>query len=133
VRAPVVEDVDCVLLRIANAPVTPNVPFTCNLYCGLVRPMPTLPLNSAIPTVPSAFILKLGIPEISDTLNIVPEDMLLLMENNCPDVPSKESELSSKTFNVIGAFVCPVKTILGYDVVFLLGVIRIFLSEFAIF
>ena len=82
VRAPVVDDVDCVLLKRANAPVTPNVPFTCNLYWGLVRPMPTLPLNSAIPTVPSAFILKLGIPEISDTLNIVPEDILFVIENN---------------------------------------------------
>ena len=82
VRAPVVDDVDCVFPRIANAPVTPNVPFTCNLYWGLVRPMPTLPLNSAIPTVPSAFILKLGIPEISDTLNIVPEDILFVIENN---------------------------------------------------
>ena len=68
-------------------------------------PMPTLPLNSAI--------LKLGIPEISDTENIYPVDRLLLTENNWPDDPSKERVLSSKTFRVIGALLWPVNTILG--------------------
>lgn len=76
-------------------------------------PMPTLPLNSAMPTVPSALILKLGIPEISDTENIYPVDRLLLTENNWPDDPSKERVLSSKTFRVIGALLWPVNTILG--------------------
>ena len=58
--------------------------------CGELVPIPTLPENSAIPTVPSASILKDGIPDMSLTENIVPDVTALLTENNCPEEPSKE-------------------------------------------
>jgi hypothetical protein len=56
------------------------------------------------------------------------------MEKTCPSLLVKESVLSSKTSSVITDEPAaePVKTILGYVVLFLLVVIRIFLSEFAI-
>ena len=48
-------------------------PLTSSLYSGFTVPTPTLPENSAIPTVPSASILKDGIPDISLTEKIVPD------------------------------------------------------------
>ena len=48
-------------------------PLTSSLYNGLTVPTPTLPEYSAIPTVPSASILKDGIPDISLTEKIVPD------------------------------------------------------------
>jgi hypothetical protein len=96
-------------------------------------PIPTKPENSAIPTVPSACTLKDGIPDISLIEKIYPEDKLLFTENSCPDDPSNDMVLSSRTYSVIGALVDPVNAILGREVVSLLGVIRIFLSELAIF
>lgn len=59
--------------------VKPTEEFTCNLYAGFERPIPTLPANSAIATVPSALARNNGRPEISPTLNIHPEDKLLFM------------------------------------------------------
>ena len=72
-------------------------PLTSNLYKGDTVPTPTFPENSAIPTVPSASILKDGIPEISFTENIVPDVTELETEKSCPVEPSKEIVLSSKT------------------------------------
>ena len=72
-------------------------PLTSNLYNGFTVPTPTLPENSAIPTVPSASILKDGIPDISLTENIVPVVTELETEKSCPVEPSKEIVLSSKT------------------------------------
>jgi hypothetical protein len=60
-------------------------------------------------TVPSACVLKTGRPDISLILKIVPLDKLLLIENNCPALPSNESELSERTDNVIGWFAKPTK------------------------
>ena len=61
--------------------------------------------------MPFAFARRIGIPEISLTENIVPEDKLLLIENNCPELPSKDSVLSFKTDNVIGLLSCPINWI----------------------
>ena len=69
---------------------------------GLVRPTPTVPVSSPILRVPFALALIIGIPEISLTENIVPDDKLLLMENNCPELPSNDKVLSDNTDNVIG-------------------------------
>lgn len=109
----------------------PALPLTLNLNAGFVSPIPTFPVNSAIPTVPSAFILKDGIPDISLIPKIYPVDRTLFTEKSCPALPSNDRVLSSKTYRVIGELFCPVNTILGKDVVSLLVVIRIFLSEFA--
>ena len=68
----------------------------CNLYEGLLRPTPTLPVNSPIARVPLALARIIGIPEISLTENIVPEERLLFIENNCPELPSKDKVLSDK-------------------------------------
>jgi hypothetical protein len=65
-------------------------------------PIPMFPEYSANPIVPSALTLKDGMPDISDTAKIQPEDRLLLIESSCPDVPSKDRVLSSKTLNKIG-------------------------------
>ena len=45
-------------------------------------PTPTLVPNSAIERVPLALARKIGKPEISLTEKIVPDDKLLLIENN---------------------------------------------------
>ena len=79
--------------------------------------MPTFPANSPIATVPSALARNKGRPDISFTANIQPEDRLLFIENNCPELPSKESELSASTDNVIGEFVVPINAIEGMTVV----------------
>jgi hypothetical protein len=76
-----------------------------------------LPANSPIATVPSAFARNNGRPEMSFTANIQPDDKLLFIENNCPELPSKESELSARTDNVIGEFVAPINAIDGIIVV----------------
>ena len=75
----------------------PALPLVWNLNVGLVSPIPTFPVNSAIPTVPSAFILKDGIPDISLIEKIYPVERTLLIENNCPADPSNDRVLSSKT------------------------------------
>jgi hypothetical protein len=67
--------------------------------------------------VPSALARNNGRPDISFTANIQPEDRLLFMENNCPELPTKESELSASTDNVIGEFVAPINAIEGISVV----------------
>jgi hypothetical protein len=55
-----------------------------------------------------------------------------LIESSCPDVPSKDRVLSSKTLNKIGVLFWPTNLINGVSVdEFLLGTIRIFLSELA--
>ena len=46
---------------------------------------------------------------ISLILKIVPLDKLLLIENNCPLLPSNESELSDNTDKVIGWLAWPTK------------------------
>ena len=46
---------------------------------------------------------------MSLTAKIVPLERLLLIENNCPLLPSNESELSANTLKVIGEFACPTK------------------------
>jgi hypothetical protein len=45
-----------------------------------------------------------GTPDTSLTLKIVPLVRLLSIENSCPEDPSKDKELSLKTFNDIGEF-----------------------------
>lgn len=40
-------------------------PKTCNLYAGRLKPMPTFPPNSPMETVPFAFVLNTGRPDIS--------------------------------------------------------------------
>ena len=55
---------------------------------GFAAPIPTFPANCAILTVASALASISGIPEISFTLNIIPELRLLLILNNCPAEPS---------------------------------------------
>ena len=75
--------------------------------------MPTFPPNSPIETVPSAFVLNNGRPDISLIENIHPVERLLLIENNCPEEPSNERELSDNTLNVIGSFACPINVIVG--------------------
>ena len=96
-------------------------------------PMPIFPEYSARPIVPSALILKDGIPDISETANIQPVERLLFKEKSCPDEPSKERVLSSSTLRSIGALLWPTNLINGVSVVeFLFGTIRIFLSELAI-
>ena len=107
-------------------------PPTLNLDCGDCKPIPTFPENSAIPTVPSASILKDGIPDISLTENIVPVVTAFDTENNCPEDPSKEIVLSSKTLSTIGSLLYPVNEILGNADLFLFVTIRMSLSEFAI-
>jgi hypothetical protein len=129
----VVADVAVPVKLPTNPPLAYAWPAICNLYDGFVMPIPTLPENSASPTVPSACTLNDGIPDISLIENIYPEDKLLFTENSCPDDPSNDNVLSSSTYNEIGAFVDPVNAILGREVVSLFGVIRIFLSELAIF
>ena len=57
-------------------------PAICNFYEGLLSPTPTLPVNSPIERVPLALARIIGIPEISLTENIVPEERLLFIENN---------------------------------------------------
>jgi hypothetical protein len=73
-----------------------------------------LAANSAIAIVPSAFARIIGRPDISPTLKIQPEERLLFMPNNFPDVPSNNSELSERTVRVIGAaVVLPINAIDG--------------------
>ena len=79
---PDVDDVELVLFKNDEIPVTPNVPETCNLYVGVLKPTPTLPEYSPMETVPSAWVLNTGKPETSLILNIVPLVRLLLIENN---------------------------------------------------
>ena len=67
--------------------------------------------------MPSALARNNGRPDISFTANIQPVDKLLFIENNCPELPSKESELSARTDNVIGEFVAPMNAIEGITVV----------------
>ena len=67
--------------------------------------------------MPLALARKIGKPEISLTEKIVPEDRLLLIENNWPDEPSNDNVLSAKIDNVIGLFVCPINAIDGITVV----------------
>ena len=57
-------------------------PATCNLYDGFDKPIPTLPANSPIATVPSALARNKGSPDMSFTAKIQPDDKLLLIENN---------------------------------------------------
>ena len=58
-----------------------------------------------------------GKPEISLTENISPEDRLLSIENNCPEFPSHDRELSVWTVSVIGALdVAPINAIEGFVV-----------------
>ena len=116
-NAPEVVFVDVVVLEINVVPDIPAFPDTCNLNVGFERPIPTLPPYSPIATVKSAFVLNIGRPEISLIENIQPVDRLLLMENNCPELPSNESELSGNTLNVIGEFVAPINAIVGITVV----------------
>ena len=92
-------------------------PKTCNLNDGLERPTPTLPANSAMAIVASAFALINGIPEISLTEKIHPVFKTGVIENNWPCAPSKESELSSSTFKNIGLPVCPINAIEGMVVI----------------
>jgi hypothetical protein len=63
--------------------------------------------------VPFALALIIGIPDISLTEKIVPEDKLLLIENNCPELPSNDNVLSASTDNVIGLLFCPTNIIDG--------------------
>jgi hypothetical protein len=116
-KAPEVVFVDDVVLEMSVVPDIPALPTTCNLNTAFERPIPTLPPYSPIATFKSAFVLKIGSPEISLMENIQPVDKLLLMENNCPELPSKESELSGNTLNVIGEFVAPINAIEGITVV----------------
>ena len=54
---------------------------------------------------------------MSFTENIVPEDKLLLIENNCPELPSNDKVLSDNTESVIGLLFCPINEIDGITVV----------------
>ena len=58
-------------------PEIPAFPDTCNLKAGLESPIPTLPANSAIETVASAFALIKGTPEISLTENNFCDDIVI--------------------------------------------------------
>ena len=77
--------------------------------------MPTFPVVSAIRTVPLSSISSDGIPEMSLTLNIVPVSASV-MENSCPDVPSKLRVLSSSTRRVTFMLFFPVNLIVGSPV-----------------
>ena len=94
-------------------PEIPALPKTCNLKAGLESPIPTLPANSAIETVASAFALIKGTPEISLTENIYPVFRTGLIENNCPCEPENANVLSSKTLNFIGSPFVPINVIVG--------------------
>ena len=74
-------------------------------------------VNSPIAKDPLAKARKIGIPDISFTEKIVPEVKLLLIENNCPELPSKDKVLSDKTDNVIGLLSCPTNINEGWTVV----------------
>jgi hypothetical protein len=51
------------------------------LEAGEEVPTPTLPENSAIETVPSAFTSRLGMPEMSLTLKMVPVKSSVMLNN----------------------------------------------------
>ena len=71
--------------------------------------------NSAIAIVPSAFARIIGRPDISPTLKIQPDERLLLIPNNFPELPSQSRELSERTVSVIGAtLVLPINAIDGF-------------------
>ena len=63
---------------------TKTSPITSNLFVGLVVPIPILSLerNGANDIVPSASTFMLGVPLISFTANIEPDDKLFVTENN---------------------------------------------------
>lgn len=63
--------------------------------------------------MPSAFVLNNGRPDISLIENIHPVERLLLIENNCPEDPSNERELSDNTLRVIGSLAGPINVIVG--------------------
>jgi hypothetical protein len=101
-----------------------------------VPPTKTLPEYCASLTVPVSNTSIEGIPDTSLTEKIVPVKSFVT-ENNCPAEPSNDNvplEVG-KALTVIGnkpAVFAPVNTILGSSVVDpVLGVIKIFLSEFA--
>ena len=56
----------------------PTHPWTSNLYLGFVWPIPTITPepNSAIPIVPPAEARSNGVPDLSFTDQIVPDDKL---------------------------------------------------------
>lgn len=90
-------------------------PTTSSLWSGVVLPMATLPVVSAIRTVPLSSISSDGIPEMSLTLNIVPV-RVSVMEKSCPDVPSKLRVPSSRTRRVTLLLSFPVNLIVGSPV-----------------
>ena len=60
----------------------------------------------------------IGNPDISLTEKISPVVRLLSIENNCPEVPSQDKELSVRTVKVIGeADVAPINDIVGFVVI----------------
>ena len=96
-------------------------------------PITTEPKYGAIPTAPLESIKIPGTPEISAAAKISPLVLLLLTVKSSPSDPENRSALSSNTSKSIGEFDCPTKLILGTSVVLpLRGLIKIFLSEFAI-
>ena len=113
VKAPDDVDVEAVVEEITTVPPKLDEPLTWNLNVGKDNPTPTFPENSPMLKVPFALARIIGIPEISFTEKIVPEDKLLLIENNCPELPSKDKVLSVNTDNVIGLLSCPINCIDG--------------------
>ena len=67
-----------------TTPVTNTSPTTCSFDIGLVVPKPTLSVapNGAREIVPFASTSILGIPVISLTANMEPEDRLFTILNN---------------------------------------------------
>lgn len=109
---------------ITALPVIPKPPDTTNDPVdeddALMEPLPILvnPPNSLIVTVCPAEALIIGNPDISLTEKISPVVRLLSIENNCPEVPSQDKELSVRTVKVIGeADVAPINDIVGFVVI----------------
>ncbi len=90
--------------------------------------------NSARPIVPPAEALNKGEADISFTDHIVPVLKFEFNEKTVPSLLENLSSFESNTSRVITEDPAeePVKTIFGYVALFLLVVILIFLSEFAI-
>ena len=130
VIAPVVEDVDAKELETLTVPpifafpVIPSPPETTNepvvVENEFIDPLPicVYPPNSLKVTVCPADALMIGRPDISLTEKISPVDKLLSIENTDPCEPSKLSELSVRTVNVIGEEdVAPINDIVGFVVI----------------
>ena len=97
-------------------PLTFNDPLTSNFACGFVVPIPTLSLarNGANCIVPSASTSILGVPLISFTENMEPDDKLFVTENNWPSVPTiLKAVVAEPTFtsNSACGFVVPIPTL----------------------